>query len=275
MILVTGATGNVGRNIVDELLKSGEQVRAIARDPAKCALPGEVEVLAADLSRPETLAPALRGVERLYLWPVFGRLQGAVDAIAQAGVQHVVMLSSEAVTYAAEEPHIACEKAVVESGMSWTFLRPSAFMSNDLLWIPQIAKDGVVHGVYGSSAMAPIHERDIAAVAVKSLLAAESGVIHSITGPQSLSPQERVRMIGAALGIPTRFQEVPRERVREQMVKYLSGYVADQILDRRRETQGEVADVLPTVDVVTGRPAYTYAEWITHHEAELRPVPQL
>ncbi|MEU5435035.1 NAD(P)H-binding protein [Streptomyces sp. NPDC020719] len=275
MILVTGASGNVGRNIVDELLTAGERVRAIARDPSKCDLPGEAEVVPADLSRPETLQRALRGVERLYLWPAFGELQGAVDAAVRAGVQHVVLLSSEAVTYAAGEPHIACEKAVAESGMSWTFLRPSAFMSNDLLWIPQIAKDGVVHGVYGSSAMVPIHERDIAAVAVKSLLSAKSGAIHSITGPQSLSQVERVRMLGAALGIETRFQEVPRERVRAQMVLYIPGSVADQVLDMKASLQGVVGQPLPTVETVVGRPPYTYAEWIAHHEAEFRPVLQL
>ncbi|MFD9796017.1 NAD(P)H-binding protein [Streptomyces sp. NPDC059070] len=275
MILVTGANGNVGRNIVLELLEAGEQVRAIARDPSKSTLPSDVEVVAADLARPETLSKALRGVDRLYLWPVFGELQGAVDAAAAAGVQHVVMLSSEAVAYAAEEPHIACEKAVTESGMSWTFLRPSAFMSNDLLWIPQIAKSGVVHGVYGSSAMAPIHERDIAAVAVRSLLTAESGHVHAITGPQSLSQADRVEMLGRALGIPLRFQEVPRERVLAQMVNYLSPYVAEQLLERRAALLGAVADTLPTVEKVLGRPPYTYAEWIVHHEAEFRPVLQL
>ena len=275
MILVTGATGHVGRNVVRELVDAGREVRVLTRDPAGRVFPDGVDVAAGDLRRPETLPQALAGVESMYLFPVFGAVPEVVRAARQAGVRHVVLLSSQAVAYSAGEPHIACEEAVAASGLSWTFVRTAALMVNDLQWIPQVAAgdgEAVVRGVYGDAAMAPIDERDIAAVVVRSLLEPRPRQVYTVTGPQSLTQVERVRVVAGLLGRPARFEELPREPVRGMMAAHMPPSVVDELLDHRASTVGTTAEVLPTVETVTGRPPYTYAEWLAHHEADLKPV---
>ncbi|MET7619064.1 NAD(P)H-binding protein [Streptomyces sp. NPDC005408] len=271
MILVTGATGHVGRHIVSGLLAAGEKVRALSRTPGTHPWPPEVEVLPGDLKEPGTLVSALGGVESMYLFPVFGAVGGAVEAARQAGVRHVVMLSSQAVEYSAGEPHRECEEAVAGSGLSWTFVRTGALMVNDLHWAGQFARDGVVRGAYGRAAMAPIDERDIAAVVVSALLTPRSGTVHTVTGPQSLTQVDRVRIAGQALGLTARFEELPREHVRQQMTAHMPAAVVDELLDHRASLVGTTAEVLPTVEQVTGRAPYTYAEWLAYHEADFRP----
>ena len=182
MILVTGATGHVGKHIVRGMVEAGEKVRALSRNPGSRPWPPGVEVLPGDLTQPGTLAAALGGVDSMYLFPVFGAVPGAVEAARQAGVKHVVMLSSQAIEYSSGDPHLACEEAVTASGLSWTFVRTGALMVNDLHWAGQFAGEGVVRGAYGSSPLAPIDERDIAAVVVSSLLTPRSGTVHTVTG---------------------------------------------------------------------------------------------
>ncbi len=273
MILVTGATGHVGRHIVSQLLESGVRVRALARNPMAREWPDGVEAVAGDLTRPETLPDALTGVESLYLFPVFGAVHGAVEAARQAGVKHVVMLSSQAVEYSAGEPHIACEEAVTVSGLSWTFVRTGVLMVNDLQWAEQFTGGDVVRGAFGQAAMAPIDERDIAAVVVQSLLTPQNGAVHTITGPQSLTQAERVCIAGERFGRPVRFEELPRDHVRRQMAAHMPEAVVDELLDHRASLVGTTAEVLPTVEQVTGRPPHTYADWLAYHAADFRPAP--
>jgi uncharacterized protein YbjT (DUF2867 family) len=270
MILVTGATGTVGREVALQLLEAGEQVRAISRDPASADLPDGVEVLAADLSCPdERLDAALAGVSAMYLLPVFGQVPAAVEAAARAGVEHIVMLSSQAVTWSAGEPHIACEDAVRGSGLRHGFVRTGALMANDLNWLPQL-RSGVVRGVYGMAAMAPIDERDIAAVVVGALLTDRTEDVFTVTGPASLTQVDRVRMIGEFLGRETRYEELPREHVRQQMARHMALAVVDELLDHRATLEGTTAEVLSTVEDVTGRPPRVYEAWLDHHEAKFR-----
>ncbi|MFF0308182.1 NAD(P)H-binding protein [Streptosporangium sp. NPDC004379] len=277
MILVTGATGNVGRNVVRQLLDAGEKVRAITRDPARADLPGDVEVLPGDLTRPETLPVALRGVDKAFLFPVFGSLGDFLRIGAEAGLRHVTLLSSSAVTIPEPnwigEQHIACERAVQDSGLAWTFVRPGAFMTNDLNWAPQIRHGDVVRVPYGEAAMAPIDERDIAAVAVRSLLDEHAGRSHVLTGPRSLTQAERVRIIGEAIGRPLRLEEQPREEAREHLVRRMPAQGVDFLLDALAASVGREAQVLPTVEEVTGRPAHTYEEWAAHHAGDFRAAP--
>ncbi|MEU2395005.1 NmrA family NAD(P)-binding protein [Streptomyces sp. NPDC007369] len=271
MILVTGATGNVGRNIVRGLLDAGEKVRAVTRDPETAGLPAEVEVLAGDLNRPEGLGPALEGVERVFLFPVFGALDGFLSAAKAAGVQHVVLLSSSAVEFAEPgwigQAHLDCEASVAASGIGHTFVRAGLFMRNDLGWAGQIAS-GVVRGAYGTAAAAPVDERDIAAVAVQSLLAAQDGSIHTLTGPESLSQIARVAIISEVIGRPLRFEELSREVALDHLSAQMPPEAASFLLDQLASWQGVTAEVLPTVEQVTGRPAHTYREWVQHHAAE-------
>ncbi|WP_160159212.1 NAD(P)H-binding protein [Streptomyces sp. SLBN-118] len=271
---MTGATGHVGRHIVSGLLEAGGKVRALSRNPGSRPWPAGVEVVPRDLKQPGTLAAALGGVESMYLFPVFGAVPEAVEAARRAGVKHVVMLSSQAIEYSEGEPHQACEEAVSASGMSWTFVRTGALMVNDLHWAGQFAGEGVVRGAYGMSPLAPIDERDIAAVVVRSLLDPRSGTVHTVTGPQSLTQVERVGIASRVLGRTARFEELPREHVRQQMTAHLPPALVDELLDHRASLVGTTAEVLPTVERVTGRAPYTYAEWLAYHEADFRPAGQ-
>jgi uncharacterized protein YbjT (DUF2867 family) len=196
VILVTGATGNVGRNVVEQLVDAGE------------------EVLQGDLRRPETLRAALRGVDRAFLFPVPGQLRGFLDA-AEAALGRLVLLSASAVTFeppnAIGRMHAECEQVVAESGLPWTFLRPGAFMANDLNWAAGIKAAGVVRGPGGDVSSAPIDERDIAAVAVRALLDdGHAGQAYLLTGQESLTQIERVRILGEVLGRELRFEEETR-----------------------------------------------------------------
>ncbi|MEV6868590.1 NAD(P)H-binding protein [Streptosporangium subroseum] len=277
MILVTGAAGNVGANIVRQLLDAGERVRVITRNPRTRTLPDEVEVLPGNLTRPETLPAALDGVDRAFLFPVFGALDGFLDAARQAGLSHVVLLSSSAVAYPTPgwigDQHLELERAVAASGLPWTYVRPDAFMTNDLAWAHQIAESGVVRGAYGQAATAPVDPRDIAAVAVRALLERHAGKAYVLTGPQSLTQIDRVRIIGETIGRPLRFEEQPREQFRKQLLQGAPPPAVDFLLDMLASMDGMTAEVLPTVEEVTGRPAFTYAQWAAHHAATFNSPP--
>ncbi|MFD7291654.1 NAD(P)H-binding protein [Streptomyces sp. NPDC059897] len=272
MILVTGATGNVGRNLVRELADAGEEVRALTREPATAGLSDGVDVVEGDLTRPATLPAALQGVDRVFLFPVHGpgALDGFLAAAEQAGVRHIVLLSSDSVTFSEPgwigEQHLACERAVAGSAMSWAFVRPSLFMANDLGWARQIRRGAAVRGVYGDGGMAPVDERDIAAVAAHALTPS-AGKTYELTGPQTLSQVDRVRIIGETLGVDTRFEEVPRGDVRRELLHRLPAPAADFLLDQLAASRTKPVQALPTVEKVTGRPARTYAQWVAHHAA--------
>lgn len=278
MILVTGAAGNVGAEVVRQLLDVGQQVRVMTRNPGDRSFPDGVEVVPGDLSRPEILPAVVAGIRRAFLFPVFTGVEGFLDAARHVGVQHVVLLSSASVTartpgYIGEQ-HLRVERAVEASGLPWTFVRPGAFMTNDLAWASQIAHGDVVRGVYGTAAMAPIDPRDIAAVAVRGLLDPRPGAAYTLTGPQSLTQIERVQIIGETLGRPLRFEEVPREQFRQDVVRRgMPAPVADQLIDWLAECVGRTADISPAVEEITGRPAYTYAQWVAHAAAAFQSAP--
>ncbi|MEU4222654.1 NAD(P)H-binding protein [Nonomuraea sp. NPDC026600] len=273
MILVTGGTGNVGANVVRQLLDAGEKVRVITRDPGDRSFPDGVEVVPGDLTRPDTLTEALSGVEQAFLFPVFNAVDGFLDAARKTDLRHVVLLSSSTVTFPTPgwigEQHLRLERAVEASGLPWTFVRPGAFMTNDLVWAPQIAGGGVVRGVYGSAALAPIDPRDIAAVAAHALLDRRAGEAYLLTGPQSLTQIDRLRIIAETIGRPLRFEEQPREEFLEQMLHHgMPAPVIAELIDGLAARVGKTEQVLPTVEEVTGRPAFTYAQWVAHRAAD-------
>ncbi|GIH14244.1 NAD(P)H-binding protein [Rugosimonospora africana] len=283
MILVTGGTGNVGGSVIRQLLDAGEQVRVVTRTDAATrasrgrTIPDGVEVVPGDLRQPQTLRTALTGVDRAFLFPVFDAVDGFLDAARQADLRQVVLLSSSAVTYSTPgwigEQHLRVERAVAASGLPWTFVRPDAFMTNDLAWAHQIANGGVVRGIYGKSACAPIDPRDIAAVAVRAILDRLVGEAYLLTGPQSLTQIDRVHIIGEVLGKPLRFEEQTREQFGEQLLRELPAAAVEALLDILAATDGTTAAVLPTVEEVTGRPAFTYAEWVATRAADFGAAP--
>jgi len=278
-ILVTGATGLVGRALVKLLLDDRQPVAAVTRNPATAMLPEGVHVVPGDPSRPQTLVPALRGVEAIFLVP---RALGAASAellslAAVQGVQRVVVLSAVTVQYPAGLRHFADEFRAVEdhakaSGLGWTILRCADFDANTLVWAPQIRAAGIVRGAYGRAATSPIHERDIAAVGAAALVRADDvGRTYILTGPQSLTQRHKLGLIGEAIGKELVWEEISPEQLRQSM---LAQGVADDVPDR---LLGSLADYArqpgPTsadLGQVVGRPALTFAEWAADHASAFR-----
>ncbi|MFI6037311.1 SDR family oxidoreductase [Streptomyces sp. NPDC051315] len=276
---MTGATGNVGRHVVDQLLAAGETVRALTRSPAGARLPAEAEVVGGDLTRPETVEPALEGVSALFLFPSPGTAGPVLRAARERGVRRVVLLSSSAVEFSTEGSdnaivayHKEIEREVEESGLEWTFVRPGAFAVNTLQWAPQIRADGVVRGPYAEAEMALIHERDIADVATRVLLTdGHAGAKYMLTGPESLTQAEQARRIGEAVGRPVRYEELAPDVAREQMIQnQVPAEFADMLLSFQAGLVGVPAEISATVEEVTGRPARTLDQWAADHVADFR-----
>ncbi|MEW9532122.1 NAD(P)H-binding protein [Microbispora sp. NPDC049125] len=281
MILVTGATGNVGRNVVSLLAEAGAPVRALARRPGPLGLPEGVEVVRGDLSVPESLAAPLDGVEAVFLvWPL-GTAEAAppvVDAIA-ARARRVVYLSSMSVREDVERQadpisqfHADIERLVDGSPLEWTFLRPCGFATNTLGWAPQIRAGDVVRWPYAGMARPLIHERDIAAVAARALAEkGHEGAAYGLTGPELISQAEQVRAIGEAVGRPLRFEEMPPGEAREHLVA--QGWPPAFAEGALRGWAGLMAAPEPVsgaVEELTGAPPRTFRQWAADHAADFR-----
>ncbi|MGW0702203.1 SDR family oxidoreductase [Streptomyces sp. NPDC002867] len=279
MFLVTGATGNVGRHVVDRLLSAGESVRALTRRPQRAHLTAGADVVGGDLTRPETVAQALDGVTALFLFPAPGAAGPVLEAARERGVRRVVLLSSASVQYdtdggdnAIVAYHKEAEHEVEASRLEWTLLRPCAFALNTLQWAPQIRAGGVVRGPYASVEMALIDERDIADVAARALLTdGHAGARYHLTGPEPLTQAEQARRIGAAVGRPVRYEEVSPATARERMLRDgVPAELADMSLRFHAGRVGVPAEISPTVEEVTGRPARTFDQWAADHAAGFR-----
>src|SRR5215212_5677313 len=260
MILVTGATGNVGREVVNLLLDDGQEVAAVTRNPAAAALPGGAHVVGGDPSHPKTLTSALRGVEAVLISPraLGDTTAGAataelLDLAAEQGVERAVALSAVTMQYPAGYRRFA-----------------DAF--NTLAWAPQIRSASVVRGAYGDAATSTIHERDVAAVAARALVnPAHAGHSYVLTGPQSLTQRDKVRLIGEAIGKKLSFEELPPEQIRQAMLAQgLPEDVPDRLLGSLADYAKEPGPSSDTVDQVLGRPALTFAEWAAEHAAAFR-----
>ena len=265
-ILVTGATGNVGRLVVDHLLAAGAtQVRALTANPAKAVLPAEVEVVNGYLGRLETMPAALSGVDRMYLAPLPRTVRDVVALARQAGVQQIVDLAG-----AKGSLWHAVEEAVEESGIAWTHLDAGEFMTNSTIWAEQIRTTRTVRDAYPTAADAPIALDDIAAVAATVLLEdGHAGKAYELTGPETLTRAERVRIIGQALCWDIPFVELTHEQAVEQLSKVIGEHAA-WYLDQMARLVEHPQRAVPTVEEITGRPGTTFAEWATQHADAFR-----
>jgi uncharacterized protein YbjT (DUF2867 family) len=193
-------------------------------------------------------------------------------------VTHVVLLSSAAVEDGdAEQPNILAswhkglEDAVTRSGLQWTIVRPGEFANNAAQqWGLQIRDTGVVRAAYGQSTSSPIHERDIAAVSMRALLSGEhAGETYVLTGPQSLTRVEMVRILAEVTGRPVRFEEVSRDQELQRLTGLgAPGPIIEVVLDIQAASLHREAFVSPAVEQVTGRPALSFAQWATDHVAD-------
>ncbi|KUL46017.1 nucleoside-diphosphate sugar epimerase [Streptomyces sp. NRRL F-4489] len=274
-ILVTGATGNVGRVVVEELVAAGAApVRAVVRRPEAAGLPGEVRVFGGDLSRPESLEAALKGSDTVFLvWP-FLTAEGApavLEAIARQA-RRVVYLSSSGVDDAAgrqtdpiNQLHADMERLIAASGLGWTVLRANTIASNARGWAEQIRATDAVRGP-DIAATAVVHERDIAAVARRVLTEdGHEGATYVLTGPEVLSRAEQVRAIGEAIGRPVRFESVPVAVARQRMLADGRPPVLVEALLASAESRSRSDVVTSTVEGLTGAPARSFRTWAEEH----------
>lgn len=269
-ILVTGATGTVGRRVVDQLVKKEIKVRAISRSPERANLPEDVEVVAGDLMSPETLIPAFQGVTALYLITSSDQTGATLETNPQvvelaekAGIQRISLLT----VYGDGQ----VEQAIKNSCLEWTFVQPVGFMANAIDdWQDSIRKEGVVRNLSGETRGAIIHEADIAAVIVETLLEkGHHGNLYTLTGPEALSTIEQVKIISKGTGKDIIFKELTEEEARREWQEMGLEEESIDFMVQMSKNPPEIGyTVLPTVEEVTGRPARTFAEWVSEHKSD-------
>jgi uncharacterized protein YbjT (DUF2867 family) len=263
MIVITGATGNIGRPLVQNLVSAGEEVTTVSRGDA----PSDVRHYRADLNEPESLKPAVDGAEALFLLPAPGFLAngdvGAVLDVARAGgVRRIVLLSSQGVL-TGRHPS-AMEDAVRQSGLEWTLLRPGGFDSNTLQWAESVRTSRMVAAPFADVALPTVDPADIADVAAAVLRdAGHAGRAYELTGPAPISPRQQAGAIADAIGEPVRFVEQSRAEARAQFVRFMPAPVADATLDILGSPTAAEQRVSPDIAHVLGRPARTFADWVT------------
>lgn len=282
-ILVIGAKGHVGRQVVLQLIAAGAPVRALARNPNTAGLPPEVEVARGDLTVPESLDACLHGVDTVFL--VWTAPPAAFDAAFERIARHarrIVFLSAPLKTPHPffQQPNPGrtmserIERAIEQSGLSWTFLRPGMFAGNCAhWWAAKIRAGDVVRWPYLAAPTAPIDVRDIAAVAVLALCEdRHASAEYVLTGPQSLTQAEQIALIGRAIGRDLRSEEIPPEDAPGELAATygFSPPVARMLLNAWAAAVGLPAHVTSTFAEVTGAPPRTFFEWATDHAAEFR-----
>lgn len=261
--LVTGATGNTGAHVVAELVRRGERVRGLTRDPEAAArkLPPEVELVAGTHTASETLGAALDGVARLHITVTAGLAEVGPDLVrraVEAGVQRFTVVWGGSVG--------PVEQAVAESGVPWTRLEPQELMSNTLTWVESIRTERIVREPYDLPS-AIVHEADIGAVAATALLEdGHAGRAYNLTGPESLTPRERVATLSRVIGREIEFVPITHEQAVERLVATgVSRSDADYVVGWYADPGADGATVVDTVEQVTGRPARTFAQWAAEH----------
>ncbi|MEU8495993.1 SDR family oxidoreductase [Streptomyces lavendulae] len=279
MIVVTGATGNIGRPLTDALAGAGRQVTAVSRHAA--AVPDGVRHVVADLAEPTGLKPVLAGAQALFLL-LSGDLHAAganpADIIGEAvlaGVRRVVLLSTLAVaTRPADPTRIAMrslEDTLRESGLEWAVLRPGGFASNALWWAESVRTQRVVAAPFGGVGVPVIDPADIAAVAAACLLDdRHTDGVYELTGPEVITPRQQAEAIGTALGSPVRFHELTRDEARTAMTQSMPAELADATLDIVGSPNPAELRVSPDVQRVLGRAPGSFAAWAARNVAAFR-----
>ncbi len=277
LILVTGATGRVGREVVSQLLARGARVRGLTRHPDSAALPVGVDVIGGDLSDPASLPAILDSVDAVFLlWPFF-TAGGVAECLTEMArhPRRVVFLSAMGARDdhgVANTFHGDVENQIESSGLEWTFLRAGGFAANTLAWAEQIRSADEVRWSYGGAARSLVHERDIAAVAVHTLTGdGHAGATYTVTGPEALTQADQVRIIGEAIGRTIRWEEIPPEATRDQLLTAgMAPAFVDGALDYWAGLVDQPEPVTTTVERLTAAPAHTFAQWATHHAEQFR-----
>ena len=273
-ILVTGATGNTGRHVVAGLLAEGVPVRALTRDPERARFPEGVEVVAGDVTVPADVTRAARGAGAAYLvWPgTDAAAKGAAEVVEALGAEvgRVVYLSAAG----AEETGGVwggVERAVRRSARAWTFLRVTGLATNALAWSDKVHR-GVVRAPFGAASRSLVHERDVAAMAVRALVDdGHAGRAYLVTGPEVVSQTEQVRLLGEEVGIPARWEEQPLDEALVELSLEVGVEFAHQIIEHWTVNVDIPEEVSEDVARVLGRPALSFREWARDHVADFTP----
>jgi len=276
VILVTGASGNVGRHVVSGLIAEGAHVRALTRDPASARWPEGIEVARGDLSVASTLDAVLDGVDVVFLlWHQASaeHPDAAIEAVARRA-RRVVYVSSLTVDDDLEDQahpmtvlHADIERSIRGSGLAWTFLRAGRFATNSLAWAPEIRAGDVVRLPNAAAVRSPIDPRDVGAVAVRTLLDdGHAGVTHILSGPERLTEGTMVHVIGEVIGRTIHVEEVPAGTARQELLDGgASPELADAALKYWSKLVAEPEPVTRTVREITGSGARTFRHWAMDH----------
>ena len=275
-VLVTGATGRVGRAVVDLLIDAGVPVRALTRRSEAAALPANVEVVTGDLTVPESLDAGLRGVGAVFLvWTAPPATAPAVVERLATYARRVVFLSSPHQTphpfFQQPNPmavlHADIERLIAAAGLESTIIRPGMFASNTVFWwAPAIRADGVVRWPYGPAETAPVDDRDVADVAARTLYqGAHAGGDYVLTGPESLSQAEQVRIIGDVLGRRITLEELSPDEFRSETEGSWPRPAVDMLLDAWGATMGRPAFISSAVSDILGSAPRTFRQWVSDH----------
>lgn len=279
MFVVIGATGNVGRELVQLLAEAGEEVVAVARNPGAPVSSSKVRQVQADVSAPESLTPHLRGATGVFLLVPGGG--AGLDARAlrtvfeTAGVKRLVVLSSMATGTRPSAPSHAplrdIEAVFRDSTLRCTFLRPGGFASNALAWAGSVRTERALAAPFADVALPVVDPADIAAVAARVLTEeGHAGKVYELTGPVAISPRQQAAVISEAVGAPLRFMEWSREEALAMMTRFMPEPVAEGTLDILGKPTDDERRVSPDVERVLGRPAKPFSAWVGRHVAAFR-----
>lgn len=268
-ILVTGATGRVGRHVVDGLRAAGVTVRALVRTPDLAGFPPDVELIRGDIHDPTAVRRAAADVDAAFLlWPSFSA-DGAADVIGELP-RRVVYLSSLSAPSGGVWGDV--EQLLRDAGKEWTFVRPGGFAVNAQGWADAFRTDDVVRVASPEAGRSLIHERDIAAVAVLTILDDRHiGQTYDLTGPEVLTQAEQIRTIARAIGKDMRVEALTDAEARQAMLDLgADPILAESSVAYWASLVDNPEPVTTTVTELTGRPALTFAEWAAEHAAEFR-----
>ncbi|MFE0928044.1 SDR family oxidoreductase [Streptomyces mutabilis] len=277
MILVTGATGNIGSPLLRELhLAGAAPVRGLTRDAGRASYAEGIEAVEGDLAQADSLKAALEGVRSLFLLSGMGAEAEVLASARQAGVEHVVLVSSITVQTHPHLPaaaeNLAVERLLKGSGMAWTILRPTQFASNTLWWAQSIRDQGVVRAPYADIGLPTVHPADIAAVACAALTEpSHRGQTYALTGPECITVRRQVAAIAAALEREVALIEISREEAHRQMASFMGDETANAVLDLMGgDANDELLKVRDTVPRVTGSAARSFQQWASDNGAAFR-----
>ncbi|GAA4091868.1 SDR family oxidoreductase [Streptomyces hundungensis] len=279
MIVVTGATGNIGRPLTQALAAAGEQVTAVSRHSAE--VPQGVRHFSADLAEPAGLVPALEGAKSLFLL-LSGDLHAPdarpadlIGLAAAQGVRRVVLLSSQGVSTRPDGPSRIAMRAVEDtlraSGLDWAVVRPGGFASNAFAWAESVRTEATVAAPFGDIGVPVVDPADIAEVSAACLLDdRHTGGIFELTGPEVITPRQQAGAIAAALGSPIRFHQLTRAEAKAAMTRFVPAELADDTLDILADPTPAERRISPDVERVLGRAPRPFADWVDRNIAAFR-----